>query len=101
MANPEVFDAANDCVEFLMENVSDGITLNLIDRHIDSYSIEDCLSFSYKPIIPTVNFHFQSTDVPTCDADDLEEPTPPTEQRVEWTKKEPDSSMVANLTKED
>jgi len=71
MAYPEVFDAADDCMEFLMENVSDGITLNLIDRHIEPYSIEDCLSFSYRPIIPTVNFHFQSTDVPTFCADDL------------------------------
>ncbi len=84
-----------------MAKVSDGITLNLIDRHIESYSIEDCLSFSYRPIIPTVNFHFQSTDVPTCDTDDLDEPIPPTEQRVEWSKKELDESLVADLVEEE
>lgn len=71
-------------MKLIMGNVSDGITLNLVDKNIESYSIEDCLSFSYRPIIPTVNFHFQETDVPMRDANDLEEPLPPTKQRVEW-----------------
>ena len=85
----------------MLENVSDGITISQVDRNIESYSIEDCLSFSYRPIIPIVNFHFQSTDVPTCDAADLDEPMPPTEQRVEWTKKELDLGRVVNLNIEE
>jgi len=52
-------------------------------------------------MIPTVNFHFRSTDVPTCDAIDLDEPIPPAAQRVDWTKKESDSSVLANLAKEE
>jgi hypothetical protein len=86
MANPDIFDVANAGVACILQSVSDGITLALIDGAIEAYSIEDCLSFSFRPIIPAVNFHFQSTDVPSCVESDMEEPLPPTEQRVEWIR---------------
>lgn len=35
-------------------------------------------------MMPTLNVHFQSTDIPTADGDDMEEPMPPSEARVEF-----------------
>ena len=73
-ANPEVFSAVSDAVQDLIQSVFLGITLAQVDRSKDAYSIESCLSFSYRPIIPTVNYHFQSTDVPTCIEGEMDEP---------------------------
>ena len=52
-------------------------------QNVDDFSIENCLSFSFRPMMPSLNVHFQSTDIPTADGHDMEEPLPPSEARVE------------------
>lgn len=69
-----------------MRNVSDEIAFKKVEGLIDTYAIADCFNFSYRPIVAAVNFHFQCSD-PIFNANDIEEPLPPPEQRVEWKQK--------------
>lgn len=75
-------------MEFLIRTLSEAITVATVEKAKDAFSIEECLSFSFRPMLPSKNFHYQSSDVPTLDQEDLEEPRPPVEQRVEMANRQ-------------
>ena len=69
-----------------MESVEDAITVSQAEKLKNPYSIQETLTFSFNPMIPSLNYHYQYTDVPSFEQDDLQEPVPPVEQKVEWMK---------------